>query len=447
MVASAGRAIGLADMNTAQRHIVFATTGSLGDLHPFLALGCELKRRGHRVSVATSEIHRHPVTEAGLGFRHMRPDPDNTPAFHARFMHPKTGGEFVYKHYLGPSIRTSYADLSHATQDADMLVSQSLMAMAAPLVAAKTGILWVSAVLQPMSFFSMHERPNYLPFPLLPWMCGRSPELHGQVFHYVKKHTAAWVQPVVELKQELGIAQQDHPMYEGQHSPACVLAMFSPLLGRPQPDWPKSAIQTGTALYLPGDASLPEWLAEFLQQKSTPLAIFTLSSAASNDAGDFYLESLHAAASLGMRALLVMGGGAASTSLPDSLPPPLPHPLPDYARRINYAAFEAIFPYADVIVHSGGVATSFKALQAGKPQIVVPHAHDQRDNALRLERHGVAIVVDRKRASRRNLRRALMSALADKAMQGKAAVLASQTREEDGVDQACTVIEGLLTHA
>lgn len=426
-------------MNTAQRHIVFATTGSLGDLHPFLALGCELKRRGHRVSVATSAMHRHPVAEAGLGFRHMRPDPDNTPAFHARYMHPKTGGEFVYRHYLGPSIRASYADLSLATQDADMLISQSLMALAAPLVAAKTGISWVSAVLQPMSFFSVHERPNYLPFPLLPWICGRSPELHGQVFHYVKKHTATWVQPILELKQELGIAQQDHPMYEGQHSPACVLAMFSPLLGRPQPDWPKSAVQTGTALYLPGEAGLPERLAKFLRQKSTPLAIFTLSSAASNDAGGFYRESLRAASSLGMRALLVTGGGASSTGLPD--------PLPDSAFRIDYAAFEAIFPYADVIVHSGGVATSFKALQAGKPQIVVPHAHDQRDNAMRLQQHGVAIVIDRRNASKRTLRNALMRALADKAMQGKAADLASQTRHEDGVVQACNVIESLLTHA
>ena len=77
-----------------QRHIVFATAGSLGDLYPFLALGRELRQRGKRVTIATSANHEPQVLEAGLGFRHMRPDPEDTAAFHARYMHPKTGGQF-----------------------------------------------------------------------------------------------------------------------------------------------------------------------------------------------------------------------------------------------------------------------------------------------------------------------------------------------------------------
>jgi rhamnosyltransferase subunit B len=439
MVAPPRSAVETVLMNKRQRHIVFATTGSLGDLHPFLALGRELKRRGHRVTVATSAVHQRHVGRAGLHFHHMRPDPDDTPAFHARYMHPKTGGKFVYKEYLGPSIRISYADLSEATQDADMLVSQSLMALAAPLVAAKTGIAWVSAVLQPMSFFSLHDRPNYLPVPLLSWACGRSLDLHGQVFRYVRKHTEEWVRPVLDLRREIGIAQVDHPMYEGQHSPTCVLAMFSPLLGGRQPDWPAPVIQTGTALYLPDERSLPAGLLAFLQRKSPPLAIFSLSSAASNDAGNFYRESLEAAGALGLRALLVMGGLATSSTLPS--------PLPDWALRVDYAAFEDVFPHAAVIVHSGGVATSFKALQSGKPQVIVPHAHDQRDNAMRLSRLGIAIVINQRRPGRNALRKALQQALANTEMQGKSVALAAQTRQEDGVQQACNVIERLLGHA
>ncbi|GGE78957.1 hypothetical protein CR103_09835 [Massilia psychrophila] len=422
-----------------QRHIVFATAGSLGDLHPFLALGLELKQRGHRVTVASSAIHQPIILKAGLGFRHMRPDPDNTPAFHARYMHPKTGGQFVYRDYLGPSIRTSYADLAQATQDADMLVSQSLMALAAPLVAARIGIPWVSAVLQPMSFFSTHERPHYLPFPWLSWLCGRSPQLHGKVIHSVKIHTAKWLRPVLELKQELGIVHHQHPMYEGQHSPLCVLAMFSPLLGGRQPDWPASVVQTGTALYLSDSGPVPAKLKQFLEQNSKPLVIFTLSSAASNDAGDFYRDSLNAAASLGLRALLVMGGLAASSALPA--------PLPDGAFRIDYAAFEDVFPHAAMIVHSGGAATSFKALQSGKPQIVVPHAHDQLDNAMRLSLLGVAIVIKKRRPGKRALRKALQTVLANADMQDKAVALGLQTRQENGVQQACDAIERHLVYA
>ncbi len=439
MVAPAVGPEGGIAMTAGQRHIVLATTGSLGDLHPFLALGCELQRRGHRVTVATSALHQPHVAQAGLGFRHMRPDPENTPAFHAKYMHPKSGGQFVYKEYLGPAIRTSYNDLTQATRGADLLVSQSLMALAAPLVAAKTGIRWVSAVLQPMSFFSVHERPNYLPVPLLPWLCGRSPEFHSRVFHYVKKHTEEWVKPVIDFRQELGIARQEHPMYEGQHSPDCVMAMFSPLLGSPQPDWPASAVQTGTALYLPEDASLPEDLQDFLGRTSRPLAVFTLSSASSNDAGDFYQQSLKAAGSLGMRALLVMGGLAATKSF-DA-------PLPDWAFRIDYAPFERIFPHAAVIVHSGGVATSFKALQSGKPQVVVPHAHDQFDNAMRLSRLGTAVFIRERRPGHATLRRALQKAMTTAAMRDRAAVLADSSRAEHGVHRACDVIEERLHHA
>ena len=425
-----------------QRHIVFATAGSLGDLYPFLALGHELQQRGRRVTVATSVNHRQRVLDAGLAFRHMRPDPDNTAAFHARFMHPKTGGQFVYQDYLAPAIRRSYEDLAAATRDADLLVSQSLMALAAPLVAASTRIRWMSAVLQPMSFFSVHERPNYLPFPLLPWLCGRSPQVHQNIFHYVKKHTEQWVQPVLKLRQELGIAQQGHPMYEGQHSPDGVLAMFSPMLGGPQPDWPRAVMQTGTAQMPEITAPLPDALKRFLERDDLPLAIFTLSSAASNDAGDFYRNSLEASRVLGIRALLITSGLSASSRLPE--------PLPDWACRIDYAAFEQVFPQAAVVVHAGGIGTAFKAMRAGAPQLVLPHAHDQLDNALRLERLGVARVirvVGGRRASVRALRQALREVLADRQMQATAAAVAAPARAEDGVARACDAIEKVLENA
>ncbi|MBK4735452.1 glycosyltransferase [Noviherbaspirillum pedocola] len=421
------------------RRIVLATAGSLGDLHPFLALGVELRRRGHQVVVATNHAHRTPVENAGLAFHHMRPDPEHTPEFHARFMDPKRGGEFAFRDYLAPAIRTSYADLLEATRNADLLVSQSLMALAAPLVAAKTGIRWASAVLQPMSFFSLHERPNYLPIAPLAWACGRYPELHAQVFHYVRKHTESWVAPVLAYRRELGIKGDAHPMYEGQHAPRRVLAMFSPLIGPRRADWPAAAVQTGAALFRDARAELTPELRAFLARDDAPLAVFTLSSAASNAAGSFYRESLDAARALGLRALLIMGGLASKAALPE--------PLPASAMRIAYAPFELVFPHADVIVHSGGVATCAKALEAGRPQIVVPHAHDQLDNALRLSQAGVARLLRPRRARGGALRRALRESLADAGLRERAAKLALQAQTEDGVSRACDALEEMFADA
>jgi len=197
-------------------------------------------------------------------------------------------------------------------------------------------------------------------------------------------------------------------------------------------------VQTGTALYLDEAPALPDALQRFLARNDAPLAVFTLGSAASNDAGDFYADGLAAALALGMRALLVTGGLAAAAHLPE--------PLPEGALRIGYAPFEALFPHAAVIVHSGGVATSFKALRAGKPQVIVPHAHDQMDNALRLRASGAALVLPKRRAGRHALRAALARALADERMHEAAARLAGPSRAEDGVQAGCHAIEEALGH-
>ena len=60
------------------KRIVLAALGSLGDLHPTLALALELKRRGHRVTVASTAYYRDKVEALGIGFAPLRPDWDPT---------------------------------------------------------------------------------------------------------------------------------------------------------------------------------------------------------------------------------------------------------------------------------------------------------------------------------------------------------------------------------
>jgi UDP:flavonoid glycosyltransferase YjiC (YdhE family) len=47
-------------------------------------------------------------------------------------------------------------------------------------------------------------------------------------------------------------------------------------------------------------------------------------------------------------------------------------------------------PRCAALVHHGGVGTLSQGLRAGVPHLVTPMAHDQPDNAQRLERLGVA---------------------------------------------------------
>ncbi len=56
--------------------ILLATFGSLGDLHPLLALAVELRKRGHEISINTQEFYREKIDLLGFSFFPLRPDVD-----------------------------------------------------------------------------------------------------------------------------------------------------------------------------------------------------------------------------------------------------------------------------------------------------------------------------------------------------------------------------------
>ena len=67
--------------------------------------------------------------------------------------------------------------------------------------------------------------------------------------------------------------------------------------------------------------------------------------------------------------------------------------LPPSVHHVAYAPFDLLSRQAAAFVHHGGIGTSATVLAAGKPQLVVPFAFDQPDNAARLRRLGVAATV------------------------------------------------------
>lgn len=56
-------------------NIVIQVVGSRGDVQPFVALGNELQRSGHRVRLATHDTFKSFVTEADLEFFPIGGDP------------------------------------------------------------------------------------------------------------------------------------------------------------------------------------------------------------------------------------------------------------------------------------------------------------------------------------------------------------------------------------
>src|SRR5579859_936556 len=143
------------------KRILFASIGSLGDLHPCIALALELRRRGHRVTIASTLFYRQDVEALGFEFAPLRPDWDPTDKdLIARCENLRRGPEVLFRDVILPHIGDTYADLMLAASDADLMIAGELN-FAAPLVAEKLGLPWASMILSPCSFFSAHD-PSFL---------------------------------------------------------------------------------------------------------------------------------------------------------------------------------------------------------------------------------------------------------------------------------------------
>ncbi len=415
----------------AAKRILLATIGSLGDLHPMLALALELQRRGHAVTLASTDFYRDKVRALGIEFRSMRPNWNPTDhSLIAQCENLKTGPEILFRRIILRHLRDTCDDLLAAAANADLMIAGELV-YAAPLVAEKLTLPWVSAILSPCSFFSAHDPSVLVNAPALIHLRRLGWPVYRAALNAARLATRHWWSPVRQLRRELALSAQCDPVFRDKFSPLLVLALFSSQLAQPQPDWPPQTVQPGFLFFdrnAPGANQQPE-LTAFLAAGDAPL-VFTLGSTAVHHPGNFYHASLAAAQKLGRRAILL--GIEHSQTLPSVL-------------ALPYAPYSAIFPHAAVIVHQGGSGTTAQALRAGKPQLIVPYGWDQPDNAARVQRLGAGLSLARSRYSPESATSALDLLLQNPNFAATAAHLATRIQAEDALAVAGNQIERILS--
>lgn len=424
------------------KRIVLSTFGSFGDIHPYVAIALELRARGHTVVIATSEVYREKMDAVGLELHPVRPllpsldDPDEFSRLAVGLMEPKGGTEKVIG-ILTPHLRDAFEDLDAAAAGADLLLTHPLP-LIGPLVAQMRGLPWISSVLAPISFFSAYDPPVLPQLPSLYHVQRRSVFVNRLLFRIAAHQLRKLMAPVYQLRAELGLPRGAQPLLAGQHSPTLVLALFSSVLAQPQPDWPPNTRLTGFAFYdrrdFFGETELQPELKQFLDNGPPPI-VFTLGSSAFWVAKDFYRDSIKAAQALGQRALLLIGH---ERNLPREV-------LPEGVAAFEYAPFSEVLPQARAVVHQGGVGTTGQALRAGRPTLIVPHAHDQFDNASRVVRLGCGRMIARPRYNARSATRELAALLEQPNYSLQAAEVGRVVQNENGARAAVDAIEEVLT--
>ena len=424
--------------SSTRRRIVLTTLGSLGDLHPYIAIARGLQARGHDAVIATSACYRQKIGALSLGYRAIRPDSAWVADADVmrRLMHIRWGLLRVGREWILPALKESYDDILSASEGADLLVSHPLAAYATRLVAEKTGIPWASTAPVPMAFFSVYD-PGMLsaaPAFFLEYLRFLGPTFWTAIRWLGKRATRFLAKPWYRLRAQIGLppTNEGNPLIDS-HSPSLVLALFSKALADKQPDWPAQTVITGFPLYdQDGDAGLPPLLARFLDN-GTPPIVFTLGSAVATDAGPFFQHSVAAARLLGQRAVIIVkNAGNRLLKLPDEM------------AAFDFAPFSELFPHAAVIVHHGGIGTTGLAMRSGRPMLIMPSAWDQPDHAERVTRLGIARTVSRSRYTPDRVASELRELLDNPAYSQRAAEIAEQVEKEDGVRNACDALEALL---
>lgn len=408
--------------------IVFASLGSLGDLHPLLALAREAQRRGHVPVIAASEIYRRYVGALDFEFRPLRPDFEPDPAVLEHLFHPQLGPGRLMREEVFGRVRETYADLLSAGEGADFLVVGELLYVA-PLVAERLGIPWSNVILAPTSFLSACDPCVLAPVPALHALrhLGRWP--HRAIFALGRRVTKRWSAPLQRLRRELGMPPSASPVFDAKHSPLLVIALFPEFFAPAQPDWPARTVQLGFPFFVqPVRPEIGARLAEFFAAGAPPI-VFTFGSSVVHIAKNFYQSAVDAAQILGRRAILLLGKNA------------VPERLTGDVLALDYAPLGAVLPPAAAVVHQGGVGTCAEALRAGIPSLVIPFGFDQPDNAERLRRLGAAEILSRRQVSAQALAAKLRGLLDAPEKIVRSRQLAAKIQAERAPGEALDAIE------
>lgn len=351
--------------------------GSAGDIYPQIGIGAELVKGGHDVTLFAQERYGAFAERCGLRAVTTSTESEAQEIESGRHLwRPSRAALKEFCVLLGQRLEKDVDRLLEHFEPGRTLLVGSTAAYAARIVAESKGAPFAFMHLAPSNIRSF-ERPSEVPGVRSParmrrpvrrlafWAADRMTD------HHLGRYYNA-------LRERFGLPARRKVHSRENISPLLTLALFPEWFAPRPPDWPSSVHCVGfptfdTSTVEELDPDLEAWL-----DAGDPPLLCTIGSF--NRQGAAFFETAVAAAErVGRRALIVSHDRHS-----------VPSPLGARHRHETYAPFDRLLPRCALIAHHGGVGTLSLALKHGVPQLLQPLSFDQPDNALRLERLGVA---------------------------------------------------------
>ncbi len=416
--------------------ITLLTSGTLGDVLPYIALGKGLIEAGYNVRVAAPRGFANLIQNHHVPFTPFDGNPTDLLIEHGDST-PMTLGtnpirslqatqEFLRK--ARPLYRHMLHTAAEACRGSDLLI-HGLPTLWGAHIAEGLGIPAIRANLQPLT------PTREFPSALLPFRFSLS-GIGNWLSHWTVTQ-ATWLSWRSEINHArhadfgLAPAQLLDPTLKADSTQPLTLNAFSEFVVPRPKDWNEKQVITGYWRIKEETSNQVDELGgvqRFIDSATNPIAIGFGSPGTQG-----YLSMLEEA--------LNLAGAQAVLTLPEK-----------YHREIKsknifpiaYIPHDWLYKRVKVAIHHGGAGTTSASLHAGIPTITMPLAIDQFFWGERIQKLGVGLSIPQRKLNAENLAQAITEALHNKEMQTQAKIISEALNKEDGITVAVSQIRKLL---
>jgi UDP:flavonoid glycosyltransferase YjiC (YdhE family) len=335
-------------------NIALSTIGSRGDIQLYIALGTELQKKGHNVSILTHPWAKEIINSYGLSHIPVGENIDinySAKQFVENSENNLKGFSYALN-FIFDNLRLCHKDFLSEFKNFDIIIGHGVVGEAEANMLNKP---FITVSIAPMGLQKEYWISNNYIKESVTYI---SDKIMGAFFG----------KPYIKFRKEVGA-----PIIKNKFDlPYLALIPIPSFLQKANPNWKEKTVITG---YLfaetPNNYTPPDKLSEFIKSGEKPILI-TFGSMFHNEIKTKQIFKIicDALAISNSRAILIMPDlDESTTKIPDNI---------FIAKQVPYSW---LLEQVELVVHHFGFGTTAEVLKAGLPSIPIPHIFDQKTRA------------------------------------------------------------------